>query len=48
VTAQQDKEQAVFHMARAFGVKHVNSGLLEKLPVEAICEGVRRSVPARR
>jgi sugar phosphate isomerase/epimerase len=30
--AQQEKEQTVFHMARAFGVHHLNTGLLEKLP----------------
>lgn len=35
-TAQQDKEQAVFHMARAFGVRHLNTGLLEKLPLDVI------------
>ena len=32
------KEQAVFHMARAFGVRHVNTGLLEKLPRDVIIE----------
>lgn len=36
--AQQRKERAVFDMARSFGVRHVNVGLLEKLPVEAITE----------
>ena len=36
--AQQDKEQAVFHMARAFGVRHLNAGLLEKLPLEVTTE----------
>jgi sugar phosphate isomerase/epimerase len=36
--AQQKKEQAVFHMARAFGVHHLNTGLLEKLPLEVITE----------
>lgn len=36
--AQQHKERTVFHMARAFGVRHVNAGLLEKLPVEVITE----------
>jgi sugar phosphate isomerase/epimerase len=30
--AQQEKEQTVFHMARTFGVQHLNTGLLEKLP----------------
>jgi sugar phosphate isomerase/epimerase len=32
--AQQEKEQTVFHMARTFGVRHVNTGLLEKLPID--------------
>jgi sugar phosphate isomerase/epimerase len=36
--AQQDKEQAVFHMARAFGVHHLNTGLLEKLPLDVVTE----------
>ena len=36
--AQQRKERAVFEMARSFGVRHMNAGLLEKLPVEAITE----------
>jgi sugar phosphate isomerase/epimerase len=36
--AQQDKEQAAFHMARAFGVRHLNTGLLEKLPLDVITE----------
>ena len=43
--AQQRKEQTVFHMARAFGVRHLNAGLLEKLPLDvmtgafaALCE----------
>jgi sugar phosphate isomerase/epimerase len=36
--AQQRKEQAVFAMARTFGVNHINTGLLEKLPVEAIAQ----------
>jgi sugar phosphate isomerase/epimerase len=43
--AQQKKEQTVFHMARAFGVRHLNAGLLEKLPLDvmtgafaALCE----------
>jgi sugar phosphate isomerase/epimerase len=34
--AQQEKEQTVFHMARAFGVRHLNTGLLEKLPLATI------------
>jgi len=37
-TAQQEKEQAVYHMARTFGVTHLNAGLLEKLPVDVITE----------
>ena len=36
--AQQDKERAVFHMARAFGVHHLNTGLLEKLPLDVVTE----------
>jgi sugar phosphate isomerase/epimerase len=36
--AQQAKEQTVFHMARAFGVRHLNAGLLEKLPLDTIVE----------
>jgi sugar phosphate isomerase/epimerase len=36
--AQQEKERTVFHMARTFGVRHVNTGLLEKLPLDAISE----------
>ena len=35
---QQRKEQAVFSMARTFGVRHVNTGLLERLPVDVIVE----------
>jgi sugar phosphate isomerase/epimerase len=34
--AQQEKERTVFHMARAFGVRHLNTGLLEKLPHDVI------------
>jgi sugar phosphate isomerase/epimerase len=36
--AQQHKERTVFAMARAFGVRHLNAGLLERLPVEAAAE----------
>jgi sugar phosphate isomerase/epimerase len=36
--AQQDKEQAVFHMARTFGVRHVNAGLLEMLSVDVMTD----------
>ena len=35
---QQRKEQTVFHMARAFGVRHLNAGLLEKLPLDDMTE----------
>jgi sugar phosphate isomerase/epimerase len=34
--AQREKERAVFHMARAFGVRHVNAGLLETLPLDVV------------
>jgi sugar phosphate isomerase/epimerase len=33
---QLRKEQTVCHMARAFGVRHLNTGLLEKLPLPEI------------
>jgi sugar phosphate isomerase/epimerase len=36
--AQQEKERAVFHMARAFGVRHLNTGLLEKLPLDVMTD----------
>src|SRR3954447_5029000 len=36
--AQQHKERTIFHMARAFGVRHLNAGLLEKLPLEVMTE----------
>ena len=36
--AQQHKEQTVFHMARAFGVRHVNAGLLETLPLDVMTD----------
>ena len=36
---QQEKEQTVFAMARAFGVQHLNAGLLEPLPREVIADG---------
>jgi sugar phosphate isomerase/epimerase len=35
---QQKKEQTVFHMARAFGVRYLNAGLLEKLPLDVMTE----------
>jgi sugar phosphate isomerase/epimerase len=34
--AQQEKERTVAHMARAFGVRHLNAGLLEHLPEEQV------------
>jgi len=36
--AQQEKERTVFSMARAFGVRHLNAGLLEKLPLVVVIE----------
>jgi len=36
--AQQDKERTVFQMARTFGVRHMNAGLLERLPVDVITD----------
>jgi sugar phosphate isomerase/epimerase len=36
--AQHAKERTVFHMARAFGVQHLNAGLLEKLPLDVVGE----------
>lgn len=36
--AQQEKERTVFHMGRAFGVRHLNAGLLEKLPPDVMAE----------
>ncbi|HEY5880178.1 MAG TPA: sugar phosphate isomerase/epimerase [Nakamurella sp.] len=35
---QQRKERTVFEMARTFGVRHMNAGLLEQLPVDQITE----------
>lgn len=35
---QQERERTVFHMARTFGVRHVNAGLLEKRP-EVVVSG---------
>lgn len=35
---QQWKERTVVEMARAFGVRHLNAGLLEHLPVDRITE----------
>jgi sugar phosphate isomerase/epimerase len=34
--AQREKEDTVFHLARTFGVSHVNTALFEKLPVDAM------------
>ncbi len=36
--AQQDKERAVYHMARTFGVSHLNAGLLERLPIDVVTD----------
>jgi sugar phosphate isomerase/epimerase len=36
--AQQHKERTVFQMARAFGVRHVNAGLLETLPLDVMID----------
>ena len=36
--AQLLKERTVCHMARAFGVRHLNAGLLEQLPAAEITE----------
>ena len=39
---QRRKERAVVEMACSFGVRHMNAGLLEKLPVDAITEAFAR------
>ena len=36
--AQQQKEHTVFHMERAFGVRHLNAGLLENLPLAVMTD----------
>ncbi|HEV7932960.1 MAG TPA: sugar phosphate isomerase/epimerase [Actinomadura sp.] len=36
--AQQEKERTVFQIARAFGVRHLNAGLLEKLPLDVMTD----------
>jgi sugar phosphate isomerase/epimerase len=36
---QREKEESVFEMARAFGVRHANAGLLEPLPRDVITSG---------
>lgn len=33
---QEEKEQAIYHMAHMFNVKHINCGLLEKFPEEEV------------
>ena len=33
---QQEKEQVIYHMAKLFNVKHINCGLMEKLPEDEI------------
>ena len=40
--AQREKERTVAHMARTFGVRHVNAGLLEHLPPEQIRDAFAR------
>jgi sugar phosphate isomerase/epimerase len=35
-TTQREKERTVYHMARTFGVSHLNAGLLESLPPDVI------------
>ena len=42
--AQQDKERTVFHLARTFGVRHLNAGLLEHLPLDVIVEAFAEAV----
>ena len=37
--AQRHKERTVVHLARTFGVSHVNAGLLEHLPTDVIADG---------
>ena len=37
--AQRAKEQTIFHIARAFGVRHVNAGLLAPVPLDADVAG---------
>jgi sugar phosphate isomerase/epimerase len=37
-SAQREKERTIYHMARTFGVGHVNAGILEKLPVEVLID----------
>jgi len=35
---QREKERTVFHLARTFGVAHLNAGLLEKLSVDVMVD----------
>jgi sugar phosphate isomerase/epimerase len=37
--AQRRKEDTLFHLARTFGVSHVNTGLLQQLPADVVAEG---------
>ncbi len=36
---QQTKEQTIFHMARTFGVPHINAGLIDPAPPDAVVGG---------
>jgi sugar phosphate isomerase/epimerase len=36
---QRRKEEAIFHLARTFGVGHVNAGLFQHLPADVIGDG---------
>ena len=38
---QQFKEQTIYHMARLFGVGHINCGLMEKYPAEVHIEAFK-------
>ena len=40
-TAQRQKEDTIFQLARTFGVTHVNAGLFQNLPGDVISEGFR-------
>lgn len=39
--AQQAKEQMCFHMAKLFGVNHINIGLMEKLPPADVAQALK-------
>ncbi|HEY4627375.1 MAG TPA: sugar phosphate isomerase/epimerase [Blastococcus sp.] len=41
-TARDERERTVLHMARVFGVGHVNAGLLEHLPTDVVTESFGR------